>query len=604
MSKNIRNIAIIAHVDHGKTTLIDSILKQIGVFRSNEEIGERIMDSGDLEKERGITILAKPTSITWNGVKINIIDTPGHADFGGEVERILCMADGVILLTDASEGPMPQTKFVLGKALSQGLKPIVIINKVDKKDSRADVVLDEVFDLFVTLNANEDQLDFPILYASGKNGWCVNDLKDNKENLHPLLNLIIEHVPPPKINSETSFSFLATLLSYDTYVGRCLIGKVESGNAEVNKIVKAINLNQNLVEKGKLTKLFSFEGNKRTPVNEIVAGDIACIAGLTKASVSDTICDNLVSKPIKSSPIDPPTMSITITVNNSPFAGQEGKKVTSNNIRERLLAEAETNVAITFSENENKDAFEIGGRGELQLGVLIETMRREGFELSVSRPKVLFKTEKNIKLEPVEEVVIDVDESFSSTVISSMNNRKSEMIDMKTSSAKTRIIFKSPSRGLIGYQSQFLTETKGTGILNRIFHAYEPFKGEFKEKRNGSLISTETGQAVAYAIFNLQDRGVMYIKPQTKVYTGMVVGEHNKENDLEINVLKGKQLTNVRASGSDKAVTLVPPVKMTLEQMISFIRDDELLEVTPMNLRLRKKYLDSNERKREKKLNE
>ena len=604
MSKNIRNVAIIAHVDHGKTTLIDSILKQIGMFRSNEEIGERIMDSGDLEKERGITILAKPTSITWNGVKINIIDTPGHADFGGEVERILCMADGVILLTDASEGPMPQTKFVLGKALSQGLKPIVIINKVDKKDSRADVVLDEVFDLFVTLNANEDQLDFPILYASGKNGWCVNDLKDKKENLHPLLNLIIEHVPPPKINSETSFSFLATLLSYDTYVGRCLIGKVESGNAEVNKIVKAINLNQKLVEKGKLTKLFTFEGNKRISVNEIVAGDIACIAGLTNASVSDTICDNLVSKPIKSSPIDPPTMSITITVNNSPFAGQEGKKVTSNNIRERLLAEAETNVAITFSENENKDAFEIGGRGELQLGVLIETMRREGFELSVSRPKVLFKTENNIKLEPVEEVVIDVDESFSSTVISSMNNRKSEMIDMKTSSAKTRIIFKSPSRGLIGYQSQFLTETKGTGILNRIFHAYEPFKGEFKEKRNGSLISTETGQAVAYAIFNLQDRGVMYIKPQTKVYTGMVVGEHNKENDLEINVLKGKQLTNVRASGSDKAVTLVPPVKMTLEKMISFIRDDELLEVTPMNLRLRKKYLDSNERKREKKLSE
>ena len=605
MSKNIRNIAIIAHVDHGKTTLIDSILKQIGTFRSNEEIGERIMDSGDLEKERGITILAKPTSIKWNGIKINIIDTPGHADFGGEVERVLCMADGVILLTDASEGPMPQTKFVLGKALSQGLKPIVIINKIDKKDSRANAVLDEVFDLFVTLNANNDQLDFPILYASGKDGWCVNDLKDKKENLHPLLELIISHVPSPKVNSETSFSFLATLLYYDPYVGRCLIGKVGSGNAEVNKIVKAINLNQKLIEKGRLTKLFSFEGNKRIPVNAIVAGDIACIAGLTKASVSDTICDNLVFKPIQSSPIDPPTMSITITVNNSPFAGQEGNKVTSNNIRERLLAEAETNVAITFSENENKDAFEIGGRGELQLGVLIETMRREGFELSVSRPKVLFKTEKNIRLEPVEEVVIDVDESFSSTVISSMNNRKSEIVNMKTSSEKTRIIFKSPSRGLIGYQSQFLTETKGTGVLNRIFHSFEPFKGELKERRNGSLISTETGQAVAYAIFNLQDRGVMYIKPQTKVYTGMVVGEHNKENDLEINVLKGKQLTNVRASGSDKAVTLVSPVKMTLEHMISFIKDDELLEVTPINLRLRKKYLDLNERKRaKKKLNE
>ena len=604
MSKNIRNIAIIAHVDHGKTTLIDSILKQIGTFRSNEDVEERIMDSGDLEKERGITILAKPTSIKWNGIKINIIDTPGHADFGGEVERVLCMADGVILLTDASEGPMPQTKFVLGKALAQGLKPIVIINKIDKKDSRANEVLDEVFDLFITLDANNDQLDFPILYASGKDGWCIKDLKDKKENLYPLLELIINHVPAPKVISENSFSFLATLLNYDPYVGRCLVGKVESGYAEVNKNVKVIGLNQKLVEKGRLTKLFSFEGNKRIPVSTIVAGDIVCIAGLTKASVSDTICDNLVLKPIKSSPIDPPTMSIEITVNNSPFAGQEGNKVTSNNIRDRLLAEAETNVAISFSENEKKDAFEIGGRGELQLGVLIETMRREGFELSVSRPKVLFRKEKNIKLEPIEEVVIDVDESFSSTVINSMNNRKSEIVDMKTSSGKTRIIFKSPSRGLIGYQSQFLTETKGTGVLNRIFYSFEPFKGELKERRNGSLISTETGQAVAYAIFNLQDRGVMYIKPQTKVYRGMVVGEHNKENDLEINVLKGKQLTNVRASGSDKAVILVPPVKMTLEQMISFIRDDELLEVTPSNFRLRKKYLDSNERKRANKINE
>ena len=601
MSVNIRNIAIIAHVDHGKTTLIDSILKQVGTFRTNEEIGERIMDTGDLEKERGITILAKPTSIKWNGIKINIIDTPGHADFGGEVERVLCMADGVILLTDASEGPMPQTKFVLGKALSQGLKPMVIINKIDKKDSRADEVLDEVFDLFLALNANNEQLDFPILYASGKDGWCVKDLKDKKENLYPLLELIISHVSAPKDNFENSFSFLATLLDYDPYVGRCLIGKVESGNARVNSIVKVINLNQKLIEKGRLTKLFSFEGNKRIPVRTIVAGDIACIAGLTKASVSDTICDDLVSMPIKSSPIDPPTMSIKITVNNSPFAGQEGNKVTSNNIRERLLAEAETNVAITFSENEKKDAFEIGGRGELQLGVLIETMRREGFELSVSRPKVLFRTEKNIKLEPIEEVVIDVDEIFSSTVINSMNNRKSELVNMKTSSEKTRIIFRSPSRGLIGYQSQFLTETKGTGVLNRIFHSFEPFKGDFKGRKNGSLISTETGQAVAYAIFNLQDRGLMYIKPQTKVYSGMVVGEHNKENDLEINVLKGKQLTNVRASGSDKAVILVPPVKMTLEHMISFMKDDELLEVTPKNLRLRKKYLDSNERKRAKK---
>ena len=476
------------------------------------------------------------------------------------------------------------------------------LNKIDKKDSRANEVLDEVFDLFLSLDATDEQLDFPILYASGKDGWCVKDMKEERKNLSPLLDLIIESVPEPHSNINEPFTMLTTLLDSDPFLGRCLTGKVESGTAKVNDSVKAINLKGDILENGRLTKLLTFEGNKRVPVNEVKAGDIICIAGLTKCSVSDTISHLSTNKPIKSTPIDPPTMSITITVNSSPFAGQEGKKVTSNIIRERLIAESETNVAITFKENEKKDSFEIGGRGELQLGVLIETMRREGFELSVSRPRVLIREENSTKYEPVEEVTIDLDEEFSSSVINSMNKRKAEMIEMKTSnSAKTRIIFKAPSRGLIGYQSKFLTETKGTGVLNRVFHSYEIFKGEIQEKKNGSLISTETGSAVAYAIFNLQDRGIMYIEPQTKVYSGMIVGEHNKENDLEINVLKGKQLTNVRASGSDKAVILVPPLKMSLEEMISNINEDELLEVTPLNLRLRKKYLDPNERKRMKK---
>ena len=603
MSNNIKNIAIIAHVDHGKTTLIDSIMKQTGMFRVNEKVDERLMDSGDLEKERGITILAKPTSVKWKDNKINIIDTPGHADFGGEVERVLCMADGVILLTDAAEGPMPQTKFVLGKALKQGLKPIVIINKIDKKNGRPKEVLDEVFDLFVALDANDEQLDFPILFASGKNGWCVSDMKEENDNLNPLLDCIIKHVPAPVINPKDNFSMLATLLDADPYLGRCLTGKVESGSAKVNDPVKSINLNSDIVENGRLTKLFTFEGAKRVPVEKVIAGDIICIAGLTNTSVSDTICNNSIVKPIESTPIDPPTMSISITVNTSPLAGQEGKKVTSTLIRERLLAEAETNVAITFNENENKDSFAIGGRGELQLGVLIETMRREDFELTVSRPKVLFKEDDNKKiLEPIEEVTIDVDDEFSSSVINSMNIRKSEMIDMRSSGAnKTRLLFKAPSRGLIGYQSQFLTETRGTGVLNRIFSCYELYKGDILNRRNGALISTESGAAVAYAIFNLQDRGIMFIDPQTKIYKGMIVGEHNRDNDLEINVLKGKQLTNVRASGTDKAVTLTPSLKMSLEQMISYIKDDELLEVTPKSLRLRKELLDPNERKRSKK---
>ena len=600
MNNSIRNIAIIAHVDHGKTTLIDNIMKQSGSFRENQEINERIMDSGDLERERGITILAKPTSVTWNDIRINIIDTPGHADFGGEVERVLGMADGVILLTDAAEGPMPQTKFVLGKALKQGLKPIVIINKVDRSDARPEEVLNEVFDLFVALDASDDQLDFPILYASGRDGWCVNDLKNEKKNLFPLLDLVLSYVSPPKADNSKPFAMLATLLDYDPFLGRCLVGKVEQGSAKVNSNVNSINLNGKIIEKGRLTKLFRFERTEKVPVDSVEAGDIICIAGLKLASVSDTIADPENIIPLKSTPIDPPTMSINISVNSSPFAGLEGSKVTSTLIRERLLNEAETNVAITFNENNNKDSFEIGGRGELQLGVLIETMRREGFEMSVSRPKVIFKNDKNGKiLEPMEEVTIDVDEEYSSSVIDSMNKRKSDMVDMKTvGSGKTRLIFRVPSRGLIGYQGHFLTLTKGTGVLNRIFSSYQFHKGEFPERRTGSLIATETGTAVAFALWKLQDRGPMFIDPQMKVYQGMIVGEHTRENDLDINVLKGKQLTNVRASGTDEAVNLMPPKKMSLEQMIAYIKEDELLEVTPKSLRLRKKYLIPHERKR------
>ena len=600
MSSNIRNIAIIAHVDHGKTTLIDNIMKQSGAFRDNQKVDERLMDSGELEKERGITILAKPTSVKWKNTKINIIDTPGHADFGGEVERVLGMTDGVILLTDASEGPMPQTKFVLGKALNQGLKPIVIINKIDKNDSRPEEVVNEVFDLFIALDATDEQLDFPILYASGRDGWCTNKLTDSRNNLHPLLDLVLDYVSPPLVNLDKPFAMLATLLDFDPFLGRCLIGRVKQGFAEVNANVQAINLDGQIIEKGRLTKLFRFESTEKVPVKKVEAGDIICIAGLKATSVADTICDQTVLNPLESTPIDPPTMSITFTVNTSPFAGLEGTKVTSTNIRERLISEAETNVAITFMENENKDSFEIGGRGELQIGVLIETMRREGFEMSVSRPRVIFQTDKNgNKTEPIEEVTIDVDEEYASSVIDSMNKRKGEMLDMRSAEAsKSRLFFKVPSRGLIGYQSTFLTQTRGTGVMNRIFHSYDLHKGQFKGRTTGVLISTDTGTAVPFALFKLQDRGPMFIDPQTKVYQGMIVGEHTRNNDLDINVLKGKQLTNVRASGTDEAVTLMPAKKMSLEQMIAYIKEDELLEVTPKNLRLRKRYLIPHERKK------
>ncbi len=599
--KEIRNIAIIAHVDHGKTTLIDSLLKQCGTFRENQSVTERVMDSNDLEKERGITILAKCTSIKWHDIRINIIDTPGHADFGGEVERVLSMADGVILLTDAAEGPMPQTKFVLGKALKQGLRPIVVINKIDRGDARPDEVVDEVFDLFVALDASSEQLDFPILYASGRDGWAVKDLDDARENLHPLLETIIAHVPEPQVNKDAPFSMLVTLLESDPFLGRVLTGRIVSGTASVNMPVKAMNLNGEVVEQFRLTKLQTFAGIERVPVDKAVAGDIISVAGMVETSVADTICDLSVSQPIASTPIDPPTMAITVSVNDSPYAGQEGTKVTSRMIRDRLMAEAETNVAITVTESEGRDAYEVGGRGELQLGVLIETMRREGFELSVSRPRVLLKKDETTGqlLEPIEEVVVDVDDEYSGVVVEKVSQRKGQMVDMRPSGGgKTRIVFHAPSRGLIGYQSEFLTDTRGSGVMNRLYHTHDAYKGDIQGRRNGALIAMDQGEAVAYAIFNLQDRGVMFINPQEKVYGGMVVGEHSRDNDLEINVLKGKQLSNVRASGKDEAIRLVPPKKMSLEEMISYIEDDELVEVTPKNLRLRKRELDSNERKK------
>jgi GTP-binding protein len=601
MTKQIRNIAIIAHVDHGKTTLIDNLLKQSGAFRENQNVEVRVMDSNDLEKERGITILAKCTSINWGDTHINIIDTPGHADFGGEVERVLSMADGVILLTDAAEGPMPQTKFVLSKALRQGLRPIVVINKVDRPDGRPDEVVNEVFDLFVSLDATDEQLDFPILYASGRAGWCAKELTDPRENLTPLIELIIQHVPAPVSDVEAPFRMLVTLLEADPFLGRILTGRVYSGKAKLNMPVKAIDLTGKVTETGKLTKLQSFEGVNRVPVTEVSAGDIVCIAGMQNASVADTICDPAVTEPLKSTPIDPPTMAITLSVNDSPFAGQEGTKVTSRMIRDRLFAEAETNVAITVKETEKGDAYEVGGRGELQLGVLIETMRREGFELSVSRPRVLLKKDETTgeTLEPVEEVMVDVDDEYSGVVVEKISLRKGRMTDMRPSGGnKTRIMFLVPSRGLIGYQGEFMTDTKGTGVINRIYFGHEPYKGEISERRNGTLISIGQGDAVAYAIFNLQERGIMFVKPQDKVYEGMIVGENSRDNDLEVNVLKGKQLTNMRASGTDEAVRLVPAKILSLEEMMSYIKDDELVEVTPKTLRLRKRHLDPNARKR------
>ena len=601
MTSSIRNIAIIAHVDHGKTTLIDNMLKQSGLFRDNQTVAERAMDSNDLEKERGITILAKCTSVKWEDTKINIIDTPGHADFGGEVERILSMVDGVVLLVDAAEGPMPQTKFVLGKALKLGLKPIVAINKIDRSDAREDEVLDEIFELFISLDANDEQLDFPVVYASGRSGWAVKELTDPRENLNALFDVILENVHEPKSDIDSAFSMIATTREYDAYLGRILTGRIETGIAKINMPIKVMDREGNLVESGRITKMLTFKGLERLPIDEAKAGDIIAIAGLEKANVSDTISAPEVSKPLESQPIDPPTLSMKFSINDSPLAGKEGDKLTSRVLRARLMREAEGNVALKITETGQTDSFNVAGRGELQLGVLIETMRREGFELSISRPSVLFKTDEKTgeKLEPMEEVQIDVDSEFVGSVVESMNLRKGQMQDMReTGAGKTRLIFIAPSRGLIGYHGTFLTETRGTGVMSRLFHSYGPYTGKIEGRRNGVLISMEDGNAVAYALWNLEDRGDMFITTGVPVYKGMIIGEHNRDNDLEINPIKSKQLSNVRASGKDEAIKLSPPRLMSLEQAISYIQDDELVEVTPQSIRLRKVHLDPNERKR------
>ena len=597
--EKMRNIAIIAHVDHGKTTLVDELLKQSGTFRENEKTAERMMDSNDLEKERGITILAKTTSVEWKDYRINIVDTPGHVDFGGEVERILQMVDGAIVLVDAAEGPMPQTKFVVSKALKVGLRPIVAVNKIDKPERRPDEVINEVFDLFANLDASDDQLDFPILYGSAKQGWMNTEYENQTENMDSLFQMVVDHVPVPKVE-EGPFRFLATTISSDPFLGRILTGRVSSGTIKPNQSIKVLNRDGELVEQTRVSKVLAFRGLDRVPVDEAQAGDIVSLAGTTKANVADTFCDPSVSEPIEAQPIDPPTISMTFRVNDSPLAGTEGTKVTSRMIWDRLLKEAEGNVALKVERATDAEAFTVSGRGELQLAVLIETMRREGFELGVSRPQVVMQEGPNgEKLEPIEEVVIDVDDEHSGVVVQKLSERKADMLDMRPSGVgRTRMIFHAPTRGLIGYQGELLSDTRGTAIMNRVFHEYAPHKGKIQGRHTGVLIAMEQGEAVAFALWNLEDRGPMMIHPGNKVYGGMIVGEHNRDNDLEVNVLKGKKLSNVRASGTDEAVRLTPPLQMTLEKSLAYIADDELVEVTPENIRLRKVYLDPHERKR------
>ena len=597
----LRNIAIIAHVDHGKTTLVDELLKQSGVYRENQAITERAMDSNDLERERGITILAKATSVEWEGTRINIVDTPGHADFGGEVERILSMVDGVVLLVDAAEGPMPQTKFVTSKALKLGLRPIVVLNKVDKPDAEPDRALDEVFDLFASLDANDEQLDFPHLYASGRSGWCDNELDGPRQNLNALFELIVQHVPAPKqVEAQNEpFRMLATTLTSDPFLGRMLTGRIESGQIKAGETIKGLSRDGKLVENFRVSKVLAFRGLSHPPIDVGVAGDIVSLAGMTKTTVADTMCATSVNEAIPAQPIDPPTITVTFGINDSPLAGRDGDKVQSRVIRDRLMKEAESNVAIKITDTPGGEAFEVAGRGELQMGVLIENMRREGFELSISRPRVIYKEIDGQRHEPIEEVTIDVDDEFSGTVIEKLAQRKGEMTSMSQSGAgKTRIIAEVPSRGLIGYHGEFLTDTRGTGILNRVFHSFAPFKGAIPGRRQGVLISMENGATVPYALWNLEERGKMFVGAQVEVYTGMIIGEHSRDNDLEVNPLKGKKLTNVRASGTDEAVRLTPPTILSLEQAIAYINNDELVEVTPNFIRLRKRYLDPHERKR------
>ncbi len=603
---NLRNVAIIAHVDHGKTTLVDQLFRQSGTFRDNQRVEERAMDSNDLEKERGITILAKPTSVDWspdgteeNSIRINIVDTPGHADFGGEVERILSMVDGVVLLVDSSEGAMPQTKFVTGKALALGLRPIVVVNKVDRPDQRIQEVLDEVFDLFVSLDANDDQLDFPVLYASGRNGYASEDPDRREGTLAPLFQKIVDHVPPPALDVDAPFTFLVTLLDRDNFLGRVLTGRVTSGKVRANQAIHALDMDGNIIETGRASKIMTFRGLDRVPTDEAQAGDIISLAGLAVATVSNTIADISVSVPIQAQPIDPPTLSMRFAVNDSPMAGREGSKVTSRMIRDRLFREAESNVAIKVTEAADKDSFEVAGRGELQLGVLIETMRREGFELGISRPRVLLQEEDGQKMEPYETVIIDVDEEYSGTVVDKMNIRKAEMTDMRPSGGgKTRITFSAPSRGMIGYHGEFLSDTRGTGIMNRLFEKYGPYKGVIEGRKNGVLISNGSGEANAYSLNTLEERGILFVGHGEALYEGMIIGENAKPDDLEVNPMRAKQLSNVRSSGKDDAIRLTPPKKMTLEQAIAYIDDDEMVEVTPKTIRLRKRFLDPHERKR------
>ncbi len=599
---DLRNIAIIAHVDHGKTTLVDQLLKQSGTFRENQAMTERAMDSNDLERERGITILAKATSVEWDNHRINIVDTPGHADFGGEVERILSMVDGVVLLVDAAEGPMPQTKFVTSKALALGLRPIVVLNKVDKPDAEPDRALDEVFDLFVNLDATEEQLDFPVLYASGRSGWADDSLEGPREDLKALYNLILSHVPEPKqvAHRDEPFRMLATTLAADPFLGRLLTGRVETGALKTGSAVHALSRDGKTVERFRVSKILAFRGLQQTPIEVAEAGDIVSLAGMSTATVADTICDTSVTDPIPAQPIDPPTISVTFGINDSPLAGRDGNKVQSRVIRDRLMREAESNVAIKVADTPGGEAFEVSGRGELQMGVLIENMRREGFELSISRPKVLFKEEGGERLEPIEEVTVDVDEEYAGSVVEKLALRKGELADMKTGAGgKTRIVAHVPSRGLIGYHGEFLTDTRGTGVLNRVFHEWAPHRGAMPTRRTGVLISMEDGTSVAYAIFNLEDRGKFFIGSGEAVYKGMILGEHSRDNDLEVNPLKGKKLSNVRAAGKDEAVVLTTPKRLTLEEAIAYIGDDELVEVTPNSIRLRKKFLDTHERKRQ-----
>ncbi|MCA3480044.1 MAG: translational GTPase TypA [Rhodobacter sp.] len=599
----LRNIAIIAHVDHGKTTLVDELLKQSGTYRDNQATTERAMDSNDIERERGITILAKCTSVEHDGVRINIVDTPGHADFGGEVERILNMVDGVVLLVDAAEGPMPQTKFVTSKALALGLRPIVVLNKIDKPDAEPDRALNEVFDLFANLGADDAQLDFPHLYASGRAGWADAQLDGPRRNLNALFDLILRHVPPPRQIAQVNepFRMLATTLSADPFIGRILTGRVEAGTLSVGETLKALSRTGERIEQFRVSKILAFRGLSSTPIDQAVAGDIVTIAGMTKSTVADTLCALDIDIPLPAQPIDPPTISVTFGINDSPLAGKDGTKVQSRVIRERLMKEAESNVAIKVTDTPGGDAFEVAGRGELQMGVLIENMRREGFELSISRPRVLFRDIDGVRHEPIEEVTIDVDDEFTGAVIEKLTGpRRGELVEMKPAGAgKTRIIALVPSRGLIGYHGQFMTDTRGTGVLNRVFHSWAPHKGPIEGRRAGVLISMETGISVAYALWKLEDRGHFFIGAQEPVYTGMIIGEHSRDNDLEVNPLKGKQLTNIRASGTDEAVRLTTPVRLSLEQCIAYINDDELVEVTPKTVRMRKRFLDPNERKRQ-----